>query len=241
MLEPHFLATCTCHSVGALSPTMRRVCGLIRQHGVRMRTHETMAAFGACRLRESEECLVLSIDTESGALAALAELRCMCSVLPTVVVSEAEDVELAIPVVRSGGAFVCASMGDERVAEKVDRALGAIRVAADARRLLSRIRTGFAQMSPREREVFFIAAMGHEMSEVARRLGIRPRTAYIHRTNAMTKLGVGHNLELAAVAMELLRCCRTRDEASGLLARLGPIPAGLRMPIFGTGLEPRDP
>ena len=46
------------------------------------------------------------------------------------------------------------------------------------------------QLSPREREVLSGVSEGYSSKEVARTLGISPRTVELHRANVLTKLGV---------------------------------------------------
>src|SRR5262249_22589406 len=45
-------------------------------------------------------------------------------------------------------------------------------------------------LTPRERQVFQLAAEGHTGAEIGRRLSISPRTVEMHRGNLMHKLGL---------------------------------------------------
>jgi DNA-binding NarL/FixJ family response regulator len=58
----------------------------------------------------------------------------------------------------------------------------------------------YATLTPREREVVHLVAEGLTTKEVARRLGVRPKTADNHRTRAMAKLGVHNAAELVRYA-----------------------------------------
>ncbi|KWV96336.1 response regulator transcription factor [Erythrobacter sp. AP23] len=54
----------------------------------------------------------------------------------------------------------------------------------------ARAKQRIGQLSPREREVLTGVCEGFSSKEVARTLGISPRTVELHRANVLTKLGV---------------------------------------------------
>ncbi|WP_434362151.1 transcriptional regulator UhpA [Parasalinivibrio latis] len=53
------------------------------------------------------------------------------------------------------------------------------------------------QLTRREREVAEWLAKGLDVKSVAAELGLSPKTVHVHRANAMDKLGVSNNVELA--------------------------------------------
>ena len=57
-------------------------------------------------------------------------------------------------------------------------------------------------MTDREREVLDLIVRGRRNRQIAQALGITEGTVKIHVGNILTKLGVGHRTEAAAVAME---------------------------------------
>jgi DNA-binding CsgD family transcriptional regulator len=86
-----------------------------------------------------------------------------------------------------------ARWGGWRVAElaQIRERLGL--VPADGRRTV----TGTAALTPREREVALLVADGLTNAELARRLYISPKTAAIHVSNILHKLGVSSRTEVA--------------------------------------------
>ena len=84
----------------------------------------------------------------------------------------------------------------------LDRWPGWRRDEADA--LLHRLDTAVdsdGELTPREREVAALLAEGLSNSELARRLYISPRTAAVHVSNILTKLGMASRTEVAAWAV----------------------------------------
>jgi two-component system response regulator NreC len=58
-------------------------------------------------------------------------------------------------------------------------------------------------LTPREREVLRLLALGHTNREVAERLVLSVRTVESHRENIQRKLGVRSRAELTNAALEL--------------------------------------
>ncbi|MEJ7584362.1 MAG: response regulator transcription factor [Acidimicrobiales bacterium] len=61
--------------------------------------------------------------------------------------------------------------------------------------------TGPPALTPREREVLALVAEGRTNAELAERLYISPRTAGVHVSNILAKLGLSSRTEAAAWAL----------------------------------------
>lgn len=61
---------------------------------------------------------------------------------------------------------------------------------------------GIGILSPREYEVFLMLAHGDVPKKIAAELGMGLKTAYVHRTSVMEKLGVRNEVELYRKAIE---------------------------------------
>jgi DNA-binding CsgD family transcriptional regulator len=75
---------------------------------------------------------------------------------------------------------------------------------AEAEALLGRLESASAadgELTAREREVAVLLAEGLTNGEIARRLYISPRTAAVHVSNILAKLGMGNRAEVAAWAV----------------------------------------
>ena len=60
---------------------------------------------------------------------------------------------------------------------------------------------GFAQLTPREREVLQLIAQGQSNKEAGRELGISPRTIEVHRARVMEKLGAKNTADLMRIVL----------------------------------------
>src|SRR6185437_8911784 len=58
---------------------------------------------------------------------------------------------------------------------------------------------GFAQLTPREREVLQLISNGQSNKEAGRELGISPRTIEVHRARVMEKLGAKNTADLMRI------------------------------------------
>ncbi len=60
---------------------------------------------------------------------------------------------------------------------------------------------GFAQLTPREREVLQLITSGQSNKEAGRELGISPRTIEVHRARVMEKLGARNTADLMRIVL----------------------------------------
>jgi DNA-binding CsgD family transcriptional regulator len=58
-------------------------------------------------------------------------------------------------------------------------------------------------LTPRELEVLGLTAKGYTSKEIAKRLGISPRTADVHRTHVIRKLGSRNRVEAVRYALSV--------------------------------------
>jgi DNA-binding CsgD family transcriptional regulator len=126
------------------------------------------------------------------------------------------DADLALPAsmrasMREAAARACIACG--RAARARDHAAAAVQELANwsswrrerAETTLARLRRvspagddSVVALSSREREVAALVAEGLTNAELARRLYISPKTAAVHVSNILTKLGLGSRAEIAA-------------------------------------------
>jgi len=74
-------------------------------------------------------------------------------------------------------------------------------IAAYAEKAQASVLDPYDTLTSREREVLQLSAEGRTLPEIAARLGISPRTAETHRTNAMRKLALRTQADLIRYAV----------------------------------------
>jgi two-component system response regulator FixJ len=118
---------------------------------------------------------------------------------PVVIMTAHGDVATAVQAMKAGAAdFVEKPFVDEALLDAIETACGrGADGAADAVSQGGRT----AALSAREREVLELLMTGKQNKEVARDLGLSPRTVELHRARMLTKLGVGSLAEAVRLAV----------------------------------------
>jgi len=103
--------------------------------------------------------------------------------------AETNDLKSAIRLIANGGIFLYPSMIQKIVNEQIQISTGNQKAVSP--------------LSARENEVIKLIALGYSNQEIAKQLVISPSTVHTHRSNAMSKLGLTKQHELAKYAREV--------------------------------------
>ena len=118
------------------------------------------------------------------------------SCLPVIFLTGHGDVATAVHTMKYGALDFLEKRGDPMVlAAAVERACKKSLAAAKAAAEAQSYQTAYDALTPREREVFVLAAKGLSNKEAAEVLGIGAETVKMHKANAYAKLGVQSSLE----------------------------------------------
>jgi RNA polymerase sigma factor (sigma-70 family) len=131
-----------------------------------------------------------------------AQLRARGSRLPFVIITAHGDVATARRAFLAEAVdFIEKPFGEAQLRAAIEAALAreSERLRRDEARRADAER--LAALTPREREVLEKAALGLHAKEIARALGISPRTVEVHKTRIMAKLGVRNVAELVRFAL----------------------------------------
>ncbi len=162
-----------------------------------------VSLFAAVERRRPDLVIVnLRLGNEDG-LPVLRRIRAMRLGATVFALSDQHDVEAAVAAMRAGAYDVVTKPIDTdhllrgvREALRQDVHVGASR---GGRRPIE-VR-GFAQLTPREREVLQLITNGQSNKEAGRELGISPRTIEVHRARVMEKLGARNTADLMRIVL----------------------------------------
>jgi two-component system NarL family response regulator len=126
-----------------------------------------------------------------------------------------DDQEISAALIAGASGYVLKTVGGERLAENIrsvsrGEVLLAPSVAAKVVRQLSRLREeaskqeeALESLTPREREVFFLASRGLKNSEIAGELYLSEKTIKTHLRNIYNKLSLTSKAELRLFAVRM--------------------------------------
>lgn len=119
-------------------------------------------------------------------------------VLPIVFMTGHGDVDQAVKALRGGAVdFLQKPFREQALLDALNRAVA---LSVQAQRQQARQAQALEvlqRLSPRERDVARLLALGHSNKEVARQLDISDHTVHVHRQSITKKTGSGHAADLA--------------------------------------------
>lgn len=113
--------------------------------------------------------------------------------LPIVLVGQEPEVDEVVAAIKAGAIdYLALPLEINSFAARLQGIREEAGQQASTRRREVEARRSIKRLSPRERQVLELLSAGCSNKEIARRLGISPRTVEIHRGNMMGKLHAGH-------------------------------------------------
>ncbi len=154
-------------------------------------------------------CLVLEMRMpQLNGLELLSRMRRLPARAPAIIVTAYGEVASAVRAMKLGAAeFLEKPVNDELLLEYVQHWIGINRIERDNIGKCAAVREKLARLSPREREVLSGVLDGRPNKEMARDLGIGPKTIELHRAKLMDKMEVS---SVAALIREAL-CCHQQQ------------------------------
>jgi len=186
------------HAVGRDASTLEARRKALSQAGFDVRTHEGLAdLIQTLTTGVRPGCVLAEIDELplSGAefIERLRELECS---LPVVITRETMSVPAAMRAVKAGAVDVIVEpYGTEDLAAAIESAFGLAALQLNGPTAPAHVAAKLERLTDRERAVLDDLVKGLNTKEIARDLGISPRTVEIHRGRVMLKLearGIAH-------------------------------------------------
>jgi len=180
----------------------RSLSRLVESVGMSARAYASPAEFLEAYDRDVPGCLILDVRLPGMSGIELQEkLAAEGSAHPVILISGHADVPTAVRAMKAGAVdFVEKPVNDQELLDRIQRW-----VATDLERRKDSAEMGevlarFHTLTAREREVLRHVVDGMSTKEVARTLGLSPKTVDIHRGNIMQKLAVHSAVELTRLA-----------------------------------------
>jgi FixJ family two-component response regulator len=192
------------HIVDADLTTCETLSVLFRLEGFQTAFSIDLTGFLATLERRRPDVVIASLDLGGGdGLSLLRRVTSFRTGTPVFMIEDRPAVEAAVAAMKAGATDVITKPIDsERLvglvhdALRQDVHLGTVR----AGRRPVEVR-GFAQLTPREREVLQLITNGQSNKEAGRELGISPRTIEVHRARVMEKLGARNTADLMRIVL----------------------------------------
>lgn len=121
--------------------------------------------------------------------------------IPIVFLTGHGDVPMAVRALKSGAVdFLEKPVPGAVLMERVRRALALDAQRRGAEIFAQDIQECYARLTSREREIMGMVVSGLSSKEIARQLGLSPRTVETHRTHINNKMGAANVVELVEMA-----------------------------------------
>ncbi|SOZ34607.1 response regulator transcription factor [Cupriavidus neocaledonicus] len=181
------------------------LAGLLRSIGLRVETFDSSHEFLAFPKEDAPSCLVLDVRLrgESG-LAFQEQIAKSDLRMPIVFMTGHGDIPMTVKAMKAGAIdFLAKPFRDQDMLDAVANAL-----ARDGERLAAEqssavLRTAYASLTPREREVMVFVIAGLMNKQIAGELNLSEITVKIHRGQVMKKMAARSVAELVRMSEAL--------------------------------------
>jgi FixJ family two-component response regulator len=182
------------------NPGVRKsVKALIEAAGLAVETYASAGEFLGAYDAERPGCLVLDVRLrgDSG-LDLQDELRKRNATLPIIVMTGYADVPTSVRALKGGAIdFLRKPVPPKALIERIREAIAVDRRAREAAAPRAAVAHRIAHLTPRERQVMELLAVGKSSKEIATALNISVRTVESHRRTVLRKMEVTSAVELA--------------------------------------------
>jgi RNA polymerase sigma factor (sigma-70 family) len=175
---------------------------LLEAAGLEVETHAAGPDFLAAYAENRPGCLLLDMAMPGmTGLEVQAALKSRGFAIPILFLTGHGDIPLTVRALQAGAVdFLEKPIQGTTLLDRVQRALRLDEEMRQAEDRVQAIQQRFERLSVREREVMALMVSGLTSKEIARELGISPRTVEVHRTHVMHKMAATNLPELVNMA-----------------------------------------
>jgi FixJ family two-component response regulator len=178
---------------------------LIRSVGLRAELFTSAQEFLRSKRSDVPSCMVL--DVRLPGLSGLDLQRRTTEAemeIPIIFITGHGDIPMSVRAMKAGAVeFLTKPFRDQDLLDAIQQALERDRQARDQRAAIEELRSRFAFLTPREREVMVRVVAGLLNKQIGGELGTSETTVKIHRHQVMEKMGAGSLPELVRMADRL--------------------------------------
>ncbi len=180
----------------AIRSSLRR---LIESVGLRTRTYASAQKFLEDFDEATPGCLVVDVRLRGMSGLDLQEhLQRRAAMIPIIVISGHGDVPMAVRALKAGAVdFFEKPVSPQDLLDCVRQAIELDQASRRKRLEQMTVQRRLDQLTERQRQVLDLIVAGCTTNQVARRLGLSPKTVYAHRAEALAKLRTGSVAEAA--------------------------------------------
>jgi FixJ family two-component response regulator len=178
---------------------------LFESVGLQVAIFESATTFIKSQPPDVASCLVLDVRLPGlSGLDFQNELAKSNIRLPIIFITGHGDIPMSVRAMKAGAVeFLTKPFRDQDLLDAVRLALEQDQTRRETEKSTSKLRTQFASLTAREREVISFVAAGALNKQVAAEIGVSEITVKVHRRNAMQKMGARSLVELVRM-MDLL-------------------------------------
>ena len=175
-------------------PSVREaIRSLLRSVQLDVVAYESARDFLDNRRPATNACLILDVRMPGlSGLDLQQQLSASDAPLPVVFITGHGDIPMAVRAIKAGAVeFLTKPFRDDDLLTAVTNALARDRAARREREALETVRTRYATLTEREREVLLPIVRGTLNKQVGAALGVTEQTVKVHRHNIMRKMAAG--------------------------------------------------
>jgi FixJ family two-component response regulator len=187
------------------APMRESLKNLIRSVGLRAELFASAQEFLRSKRPDVPSCLVLDVRLPGLSGLDLQRRTSQAGLeIPIIFITGHGDIPMTVRAMKAGAVeFLTKPFRDQDLLDAIQQALERDRKARDQRADIEELRSRFASLTPREREVMVRVVAGLLNKQIGAELGSSETTVKIHRHQVMEKMGAGSLAELVRMADRL--------------------------------------